>query len=160
MLRFRSSTEKRKCHDSRWSFSHSAVAKFVGNAFLVAGDADIYNGNSKPAENVCFLIPAELIEFILTEWSQGNLSVFITFPLMEEAKHLSHHLRQAEFSSKLLPNDLPARCLLSQILVYHWLRICYIAKVTKRYTWPQLGAFYFFFSVWFSIKPGVHLVVK
>lgn len=25
--------------------AHSAVAKFVGNAFLVAGDADIYKGN-------------------------------------------------------------------------------------------------------------------
>lgn len=67
MLRFRSSTGKRKCQDSQWSFSDSAVAKFVGNAFLVAGDADIYNGNSKAAENLCFLIPAELREFLLME---------------------------------------------------------------------------------------------
>lgn len=77
MLRFRSSTEKRKCQESRWSFSHRAVAKFVGNAFLVAGDADIYEGNSKVIESVCFLIPAELREFILIERSLSNLSVFI-----------------------------------------------------------------------------------
>lgn len=128
MLGFRSSTEKRKCQESRWSFSRSAVAKFVGNAFLLAGDADISKGNSKAAENVCFLIPAELREFILTEWSQGNLSVLITFSLMEEAKQLSQHLRQPEFASKLLPSDLPARCPLSLILVSHWLRICHISQ--------------------------------
>lgn len=123
MLHFRSSTEKRKCQDSLWSFNHIAVAKLVGNAFLVAGDADIYKGNSEAAENVCFLIPAELREFILMERSQGNLSEFITFPLMEEANQLSHHLRQPEFTSKLLPNDLPARCPLS--LISHRLRICH-----------------------------------
>lgn len=125
---FRSSTEKRKCQDSQWSFSHGAVAKFVGNAFLMAGNADIYKGNSKAAENVCFLNPAELREFTLMEWSQGNLSVFITFPLMEEAKQQSHHLGQSEFTSKLLPSDLPDRCPLSLILVSHWLRICHISQ--------------------------------
>lgn len=86
MLCFRSSTEKRKCQESRWSFNHSAIDKFVGNAILVAGDADIYEGNSKAIETVCFLIPAKLREFMLMEWSQSNLSVFITFSLMEEAK--------------------------------------------------------------------------
>lgn len=111
------------CHCSQF-----AVAKFVGNAFLMVGNADIYKGNSKAAENVCILIPAELREFTLMEWSQGNLSVFITFPLMEEAKQLSHHLRQSEFASKLLPNDLSARRPLSLILVSHWLRICHISQ--------------------------------
>lgn len=78
----------------------------------------------KAAENIWFLIPAKLREFILMECSQGNLSVFITFPLMEEAKQLSHHLRQPEFASKLFTSDLPAKCPLSLILVSHWLRIC------------------------------------
>lgn len=128
MLHFRSSAEKRKCQDSRWSFSHSAVAKLVGNAFLVTGDADIHKSNSKAAENVCFLIPAELREFVLMEWSQGNLSVFITFLLMENAKQLSHHLMLSEFASELLPNDLTSRCPLSLILVSHWLRICHIRQ--------------------------------
>lgn len=128
MSRFGSSTGKTKCQDSQWSFSDSAVAKFVGNAFLVAGNADIYKGNSKAVENLCFLIPAELREFILMEWSQGNLSVFITFPLMGEAKWLSHHLRQSEFTSKLLPNDLPATCPLLLILVSHWLRTCHTSQ--------------------------------
>lgn len=128
MLHFRSSTEKRKCQDSQWSFSHSAVAKLVGNAFLVTGDADIYKSNSKAAENVCFLIPAELREFIVMEWSRGNLSVFITFLLTEEAKQLSHHLIQSEFASELLPSALSSMCPLSLILVSHWLRICHISQ--------------------------------
>jgi len=98
MLCFRSSTVKRKCQESRWSFIHSATAKFVGNAFLVAGDADIYEGNLKAIENVCFLIPAELREFILTERSQSNLSVVITFSLTEEANNLSRHVRESEFA--------------------------------------------------------------
>lgn len=61
-------------------------------------------------------------------WSQGNLSVFITSPLMEEAKQLPCHLTQSEFTSELLPNDLPSRCPLSLILVSHWLRICHISQ--------------------------------
>lgn len=47
--------------------SQLAVAKFVENAFLMAGNADIYKGNSKAAENVSILIPAELREFTLME---------------------------------------------------------------------------------------------
>lgn len=82
----------------------------------------------KAAEIVCFHIPAELREFILMEWSQGNLSVFITFPLLEEAKQLSHHLRQSEFASELLPSDLPATGPLSLILVSLWLRTCHITQ--------------------------------
>lgn len=58
---------KRKCQESRWSLSHSAIAKRVGNAFLVADDADICKGNLKAIDSVCFLIPAELREFTLTE---------------------------------------------------------------------------------------------
>lgn len=127
MLRFRSSTEKRKCQESWWSFSHSAVAKFVGNAFLVAGDADIYKGNSKAGENVFFLIPAELREFILIEWSQGNLSVFITFPLMEEAKQLSHRLRQSWVRFKTAPQWSASQMPSLIDLVSHWVRICHIS---------------------------------
>lgn len=66
--------------------SQCYIAKFVGNTLLAVGDADIYEGNSKAVESVCFLIPAELREFTLTEQSLSNLSVFITFSLMEEAK--------------------------------------------------------------------------
>lgn len=62
------------------------MAVFVGNTLLVAGDADIYKGNSVAMENVCFLIPAELREFMLAEWSQTTMLEFITVSLMEKAK--------------------------------------------------------------------------
>lgn len=45
----------------------SAIAEFVGNVFLVAGNADIYKGNLKAIESIQFLILAELREFILSE---------------------------------------------------------------------------------------------
>jgi len=62
------------------------MAKFVGNTILVAGDADIYKADSKAIENVCLLIPVEIREFLLTEWSQTILLEFITFSPMEKAK--------------------------------------------------------------------------
>lgn len=45
----------------------SAIAEFVGNVFLVAGNADIYEGNMKAIESLQFLILAELREFVLIE---------------------------------------------------------------------------------------------
>lgn len=55
------------------------MAKFLGNMLLVAGNDDIYKDDSKAIENVCLLIPVELREFLLTEWSQTILLEFITF---------------------------------------------------------------------------------
>lgn len=160
MLRFRNSTEKRKCQDSQWSFSCSAVAKFIGNAVLMAGNADIYKGNSKAAENTCFLNPAELREFTLMESSQGNLSVFITFPLRRRQSNC--HITLDSLTS--LQNCSPMTSQPDALSHWSWYptgwRFVTSAKMTKRYTWPQLGVLYLFFSFRFSIEPSVHLAVK